>query len=252
MTKHDLPVLARLGEDLDRAAARETGRRPPWRRGLALAAPVLAVAALVAVLVLPGSAGPGAVERAYAAVTPGDDVLHVVQEVRITREGEVVEHARYESWTDGEVVRSLGTDLDGARARLITESVFDGRVMKTYLFPADELRTERVNPVGGERTADPFEVFRRRVEAGDVRVAGETQLRGRPVVRLAAGRGDTWFVDRETGEPVKRHMSYGDGSRHVVRYLVNERVPYDASLLRMAPHPGAERTDGALTPLDVE
>lgn len=252
MTKHDLPVLARLGEDLHRAAQREIGR-PPWRRRrVAFAVPALGVAALVAVLVVPGGSGPGAAERAYAAMMPGDEILHVVQEVRITRQGEVLEHARYESWTDGDIVRSLGADLDEGEMRPLTESVSDGRTAETYLFTADELRIQRLNPIGGERITDPFEVFRRRFEADEIRVAGETRLRGRPVVRLVAGR-DTWFVDRETGVPVEHRMSYpDDGPRYVVRYLVNERVPYDPSLLRMSPHPGAERTEGALTPLDVD
>lgn len=251
MSLHDLPVLDRLGEDLRDAARREMDRPPRWRRRLAVAVPALAAAALVAALVLPGGSSPGAAQRAYAAVTPGEDILHVVQEVRITQEGEIVEQARYESWTDGDVVRALGTDLDGGRARPITESVTDGRTAETYLFPADELRVERINRVGGERTTDPFAIFRRRFEAGDIRVAGETRLRGQPVTRLVAGR-DTWLVDRETGVPVEHRMAYPDGPHYVVRYLVNERVPYEATLLRMAPHPGAERTEGALTPLDVD
>jgi putative intracellular protease/amidase len=243
MSLHDLPVLTRLGEDLRRAAEREIGRPPRWRRPVALAVPALAAAALLAVLVLPGGSGPGAAERAYAAVTPGDEILHVVQEAD---HGAMA--ARMELWTDGDTTR-LVSDGPGVFA---AETVFDGDQVTTYNVFRDELgsfpatRNSLLVSV-----LDRFEAFAQRAERGELGSPREDHFDGRPVVRfdrrLARGPAtESWFFAADTFVPVATRITAPGGYNQTTRFLVWERVPYDDQLLEMSPHPGAERTDGGV------
>jgi hypothetical protein len=238
MSLHDLPVLTRLGEDLRRAAEREIGRPPRWRRPVALAVPALAAAALLAVLVLPGGSGPGAAERAYAAVTPGDEILHVVQEAD---HGAMA--ARMELWTDGDTTRLVS---DRFRA------VFTGDQVTTYNVRGDELGSYRVteDSLIGD-VLDRFEAFAQRAERGELGSPREDHFDGRPVVRfdrrLARGPAtESWFFAADTFVPVATRITAPGGYNQTTRFLVWERVPYDDQLLEMSPHPGAERTDGGV------
>jgi hypothetical protein len=240
MTKHDLPVLARLGQDLHRAAVREIGRPPRWRRPVTLAVPALAAATLVAVLALPGGSGPGALERAYAAVTPGDQILHVVQE---TDHGAL--QGRVELWTDGETRRVV---TDGLNA-FDGETVFTGERVTTYNVARDEIgsfpATEGSLLVS---RFDRIEAFAQRAERGELGPPRDDRFDDRPVVRFdrpAVGPAtESWFFDADTFVPVATRITAPGGYNQTTRFLLYERVPYDDQLLEMSPHPGAERTDG--------
>lgn len=245
MTKHDLPVLARLGEDLHRAAVREIGRPPWWRRRrVAFAVPALGAAALVAALVVPGGAGPGAAERAYAAVTPGDEILHVITQTT-TRVDD--ERRRTESWTDGERARTLAS-AEGGAAELRHERIVDDDRVTVYSPQRDELRTTRVIWDGSGPPPDQPEVFAQRLERGEFDAPREDTFDGRRVVRfdLVREMGTlSWFLDADTFASVATRLTAADGQAvSTTRYLLYERVPHDDRLLAMSPHPGADRSDG--------
>lgn len=255
MTKHDLPVLARLGEDLHRAAVREMGRPPWWRRRrVAFAVPALGAAALIAALMVPGGSGPGATERAYAAVTPGDEILHVVQEADLGAPDHGAP-ARMETWTDGETIRLVS---DGRGLFAAGEIVFDrdGGQVTTYNIARDEIGSFPAAEDGSFAATednlpasmlDRVETFGQRAEEGELGPPRDDHFDGRSVVRFdsPAGRAATesWFFDADTFVPVATQSAIPGIPSQTTRYLLYERVPYDERLLEMSPHPGAERTD---------
>jgi hypothetical protein len=233
----DLERLARANPvpepyDADPDAADELLRRvlldaPPvvprrlrrWRRrGL-----IVAVAAVAAAFWVLGPTGgsPDPVQRlagaqkAYAAVLPGDDVIHEVVSSAWSVGGVPRGHESYEAWyrpSTGEAVRVTGGDEGSVRV-MITR---DGTVL------VDSTDTHRIYggtgliPMTSSATAgfrarnrqDFAAAFRAAYSANQLADRGLTTFAGRPAERfeVVAGLdgidGLDWYADPRTGHPL--------------------------------------------------
>ena len=162
------------------------------RRALASAFAVAALAALA--LVAPWDRdGPGAVERALAAVGDGP-VVHAL--VRYS-DGTRVEVA---TGRERRATKEVEMWLDEPRKTVTAVERRDGIVLGTTQGSTDALREGAF-----EQLFDPFQVaslYRRELEAGTLRVIAEGELLGRPVQWLARGEelgGFRAAIDAQTG-----------------------------------------------------
>jgi hypothetical protein len=190
-------------------------------------------------------------------------------------------YRRYWLWPGGDRSRFLDyrEGPDDRPGRLAGESVSDGDRLVFWIADTNSINVFDLSgdqgtgqpslPDGGYPGFDPFSdpsgQLRRHVEDGALRVAGRTTVRGRSAYRLVSGRlsrpspGVVWervayLVDARTFLPLATRWSgvFDSGSTGRAReradlrldYLRYERLPVtDATkaLLRMRPHPGADR-----------
>jgi hypothetical protein len=265
-------LLARL------TAEPVTPRARPRVRRWALAGGVACALALVlgAVSLFDDhGGGPGVAERAIAAVSDKTAIYHTVSITRATvpdAEDSSPPAAIFEAWDapDGSthqkffrVVRGHRGKLRGemaGRLRPKTKGRFGGPLL-TYDARANTIRHTRFgrSPGRGAPTlvpgADPGRTLRSLQAQGRLRLAGKTRvgdrdayrLVSRPVPGLAKGTVQRYeyVVDSQTYYPLLVHYRSGT-LRLTVRYLVYERLPFDAShrkLLKLDPHPGAKEYD---------
>lgn len=265
----DLPFLDQLGDELARRAQRDEDKDERRRRLVSEGAgtPVLVTAALAAavfaaVAITPGASPTSIAERAYAAVTPEDEIVHTLQEVTIRENGELALDQRMEEWWDGERMRSLASKVVDGKAVPVAETVVAGETSTTYLVDSDQLRREQRDFLGGQRRDDPIAVFRELYRQDKVKPDGTAQLEGREVRRLTMRDGNqlrTWLVDPETYQPIEYRMTVGNPERpafaYTVRYLTYERLertPQTLRRLKMTPHPNANVTTEPVKPPDAD
>ena len=194
-------------------------RRAPRRRARRRLVPVLALAAVLAAAgvtastLAPGGAAPTLVERAYAQVSAGDDIVHEVVISSWTVNGKPRGSERIEGWyrpSTGQAHRTITGD-EGRVQVVVTR---EGEVL---IDSADwDLVTRRPGlqrrDVGAgfrERARrDEAATFRAAVDAGTVTDRGPARFDGRPAQRFEVTRGldgidaFDWYVDPATGRPL--------------------------------------------------
>lgn len=115
----------------ERPARRVARYRP--RRLMLAGAGALGLAAILAVLVLPGGRGADAVAQAVAALSSREGVFHVVTQTTTSKPGRAGTRTWTETWAaaDGSRSRSLIYDVapSGRRGRLVAERVGDTTVI---------------------------------------------------------------------------------------------------------------------------
>lgn len=255
-----------------------TPRPRPRARRWALAAGVACTLALVLGAVSlfdEDEGGPGVAERAVAAVTDEKAIYHTVSIARATvpdAEDPSPRPVWFESWDaqDGSTHQKLFTVVDGGRGKLRGEMAgrlhprgrgrFGGALI-SYDARDNTIRHTRFGraPTRGAPTFNPGSDPGRSLKAlqaqGRLRLAGTARVGDREAYRLVSGpvpgfiKGSVdryeYLVDSETYYPLLVRYSSGDFSV-TVRYLVYERLPFDAShrkLLKLDPHPGAKEYD---------
>lgn len=232
------------------AAPPTTRARPRRRRALlsAGAACLLVTGAALALLPRPG---PGVAERAYAAVTPQEEILHVrstLLQKPLLEEGLVPTNRRL-TWEAEDPARErivlTALRADG-RERVMHENASSPAGTRFWRPSRDEIRVSRrrmIDP-SGELTA--VAVFRRLYRAGEVTHRGEVSVDGRELIRLSPNQGPRidWLVDPDTFEPVVVRRYDESGRITQEERLTIERIPLDdnetRSLLELSPHPDAE------------
>jgi hypothetical protein len=256
-----------------------TVRPRPRVRRWALAAGVACAVALllVAVSLLDENEGtPGVAERAVAAVSDEKAIYHTISITRATvpdAEDPSPPAVWFESWDapDGSTHRKGFKVAHGERGKLMTDMAgrlhpkgrgrFGGPLV-TYDARDDTIRHMRFGrtPIRGappvlDPSSDPARSLKALEAQGRLRLAGTARVGDRKAYRLvsgpvpgfAPGRVDRYeyLVDTETYYPLL--VRFASGSlRLTVRYLVYERLPFDAShreLLKLDPHPGAKEYD---------
>jgi hypothetical protein len=271
-------LLARLTAEPVAPRARPRARR--W----ALAAAAASTFALVlgGVSLLDGDeGGPGVAARAVAAVTDKTAIYHTVWIARATvpdAEDPSPRPVWFESWDaqDGSMHQKLFSVVDGGRGKLMGEMAgrlqprgrgrFGGPLLR-YDPDDNAIRHSgfgrspiRGNPPTLSPGIDPGRSLKALQAQGRLRLAGRARVGDRDAYRLVSGpvpgfhKGNVdryeYLVDSETYYPLLVHFSSGD-FRITVRYLVYERLPFDAAhrkLLKLDPHPGAKEylRDGTL------
>lgn len=253
------------------AAPPSTRPRRRWALVPAGAACLLIAASALALLPRPGPA-----ERAYAAVTPGEEILHVesTKLYRVEKDSLLVpappgdSRARYrqrtaegltpayrqETWETADPSRkrfTLAALRAGEEEITVYESASSPQGGRVFLPASSEiLVSSSPTAPAGELTA--VETFRRLYRGGEVTERGEVTVDGRKLVRLSTstGRRIDWLVDPDSYEPVvvRRYDETGRIVQEEERITV-ERIPLEGEterLLELSPHPGAEvvREDG--------
>lgn len=218
----------------------------PRPRGIAAAVACLAFAVVVAFAAVPSSERPGGspslVARAYAAVVPGDRVVHEVVTSDWTTAGKQSGQERLEGWyrpSTGEAARTTGGDEGSVRV-IVTK---DGRV----LIKGGDIARLTGDP--GFVTQDPVRPgfrdhnrrdftadFRRAFEAKELADRGPSSFDGRPAQRFQVTGGldgiDAldWYVDPATGRPLGSIERISD--QVVTRRLVeHEKLDPTAAIL---------------------
>jgi hypothetical protein len=223
-------------------------RPPPGARHRIRWALVPAGAAVLLVAALVAFPRPGAAERAYAAVTPVDQILHVDSTLLVSvREGDrLIAANRRQTWeaTNPSRQRIVVTALRPGGVELtMFETASSPRGTRGWTPSSNEIRVAArpIDPIG-ETTA--VEVFRRLYREGAVAQRGRVTVYGRDLVRLSTtgGRRTEFLVDPESFEPVLVRRYDGERITQEERLTI-ERLPFDADterLLELSPHPGAE------------
>jgi len=224
---------------------------PRSRRRLALRlAPVAAaVLALVAVALVAWPRA-GAVERAYAAMTPSEGtILHVVSESGFARGEQAGRGMRTETWStdDGRThVISNPLGLSAGPSREIAATPTESRAYSFAYSSATGISNERIEVIpsaeGESRIGTAVERFREDVRAGRVKEAGTARVGDRTLTRFA-GADDrvTYLVDPQTDELVLERRPASSGFVRETRILIVEELPLTArteDLLELGPHPG--------------
>lgn len=227
-----------LERDLAEAAGRMTASPVParsfprrHRRAFASVSVAVLLTAVVSVVLL--SAGPGVspqlaiAAKTYAAVTPGDKIVHFVFDTRYRRNGRPAAHLRVERWQLGAQVRTRTTTFVKGR-QSITESDTDGETVRGYELDSRQLFVSKLSSPLTKPAADPFATFRDRYRAGKVTDVGAGTIDGRAArkLRIVAGpRTITYFVDDTNGVPVaiqvfqspRQYTIRPDGTRTATR-----------------------------------
>lgn len=190
-------------------------------------APLAAVAAAVAAVVLTGPFGSPKVDvldRALAAVGAGP-VVHAVVEyswaqdvvVDLTTSAERERVHRHEFWYDEQRQQLLHRSLTGGER---IDYLISGPALSVRLDPA----------LTGFATR-----YRGALASGDARVVGDAAVDGRPAKRIEfqpreSGAVEEVFVDAETFAPLSFQETYVGARRSPVwRVVTIESVPYDQS-----------------------
>ena len=237
-----------------------TPRRAERRRRVLVLVPIAAAAAAVAiaaVALMPGSAPPTVLERAYAAVS-ADAIYHYAatsQELEGPERRPLADtRSAREGWIDpatGEIheISANGDEWasDGKRRAMYT--AFNDALLRYEEPPA----ADESGPV----TTDVLRALTRSFRAGALRDEGVETFDGRAVRRLVATNPtqtwrQTFLIDARTYLPVLFLHETGDYIREgtqipprqrVVeeRYERFERLPANTerAVLEMRPHPGA-------------
>jgi hypothetical protein len=180
--------------------------------------PALALACALAAAVLVATAGgPAApttlLDRAYAAVSAGDDVVHEIVSSSWTVRGEPRGSERRESWyrpSTGQVHRRIGGD-EGAVEIVVTR---EGEVLIASadierLTGRSGLQRRDVGAAFRDKNRrDLAATFRKAVDDGAVTDRGAAQFDGRPARRFEVTSGldgidaFDWYVDPVSGRPL--------------------------------------------------
>jgi hypothetical protein len=251
--------------------------RRRWPR-LAAASAVAALAAFAAVSLLGSDDGrtPNVVDRAVAALTRDDAVYHAELTVHFRASSRPWSKANtyFETWhtIGGRMRQRAYTTVGGRKGRLHGEFAGQrrpGRLGGPAL--SYDVRSNTIQQLGfgrarnykGAPTIDPFDPGRSLRElraAGQLRLVGRVELRGKPAYRLVSGRmrasggvlqRSQVLIDTETFLPREQRVftRAPDGStlRTVWRYLVYERLPLNdrtRALLDFNPPAGAKCAPG--------
>jgi hypothetical protein len=182
--------------------------RPRRQRGVLRRAPLLASAALLVVgvvlaIAVPGGGQPDLAARAYAAVSPGDAVLHVVLISRLSVDRG---RQRVESWQRGGEMHAIYTGNFGGREARPVEQVLSRDGVLRVRSAGKHARTTRDARVVDVLRRDFIATFRSRYAEDGLKDAGETTFAGkaaqRYIVRGRRGGRDEYYLDRETGLPL--------------------------------------------------
>jgi hypothetical protein len=266
----------------------EQARRRRTRNYAIAGVTATALAASGVTIVAPWKGGPTLVERAEAALTPPPNVV-VHLKIRYTVRGldtpaPNLEDAVGESWTlsNGRQIRGLQTFQPG---RITAQCVFEPRGRPSLL--EGGYRIDEKTPAGTEylfdqkvgilkqssrltsRVIAPYlenrpETLRARLAQGVFGPTGPTRVRGRAVQRLSGQydlRGqavsETFFVDADTFEPVRRETTVDFEGMHLVStmdFLLYEQLsatPENVALTSVtASHPTARIRDWTAVPDD--
>jgi hypothetical protein len=239
--------------------------RRPRIRGLALAAGVAAMVALVLAAVSliddePG--GPGVVERAVAATTDRAAIYHTVALERLISadvpDGALDRAFVFEAWNapDGSMHTKIFRAKHGRRGELFGETAARLRAKTRGRFGGPGVNYDpRTNTIRHTRfgrngkgaslalnpAVDPGKSLRALQAQGRLRLEGTSRVAGREAYRLVSGpvpgfaKGRTesyeYFVDSKTYYPllVRYRVFNGQGKplELSIRYLVYERLPFD-------------------------
>jgi hypothetical protein len=257
---------------LERILAAPPAPRPRRQRRRRFAVVGLAAAAALAVVVLVPFVRGGSddvIARAAAALNDPGTILHLEAEVRIRTPDDATRAADQPVDVRMEVWQTAGARQRRIRFQDAGELVedWDAKIAAIYDPRQDELVriTDRTYFDRGRRGPADDDSFRwgagnvtddlarllDRARSGEenLRLAGETDVRGNPVheLRIEHPTVDMFrvvYVDRETFLPVRIvEGGPGDHVNLITDFPVAERLPRTPEterLLRMSPHPGAE------------
>ena len=249
------PLLDRVAERVRRPRR----RRVRARRSLLAASATACVLALVALVGNPGDEGFDVAAAVYRATAPGTGIVHNVTETTTTdlTGRRAVTRTRVESWAAPEHDRLHTISSDGTRSS--EEAVNGHRQQQWHSTSPQRIQTALLKRVIGH-PSDPVSALRRDLKLGRARVIGRATINGRRAWRLYAPSrvralksqppGSTLTVDAKTFIPLQlvsfgatrpeRNGPWVKQTRVVTRYLVYERMPYNASnrrLLEMTARP---------------
>lgn len=266
------------------AAVARPAERPVHRfpvRRVALVGAVAGLALGVAVAVLPGSdrgiSTASAIEKAKAALSTEDAIVHIVAVTRQPLDGKLVT-LRGETWLASDAARF---SLDGEETAVRwypRETSRDGkiRVRNDQFDPETNTHSfywTRLDRDNWLFQADPTSAVRRLLASGKVTDEGVVNLNGREARKLVhrvaptppkqtgpnSGIGSTpgfvveYYVDSESFAPVRTRSSYGDPASNqwiVTDFPRFERLPLTArnrKLLQLKVPAGAKTVDETKT-----
>lgn len=229
------------------------------RRLRLVAAGGLAVLVGVGAAVLPVGEAAHPAAQAYAAVTPGDGVVHLVMDVQTFRGERLVARDNVEMWRSARAFRNVWTErrlTDGARLAFYETAVSEASWQQFNSSTNGLLFIEGERGAGGFDAGapgglDPVAYFRRLYRAGRIVEGGQTTFDGRSLMRLRVGDAPdhfTFLVDPKTADPfaaISYQRAAGGRERRVMRFMEYERLPLTPATreaLRMRKHPGADVT----------
>jgi hypothetical protein len=251
---------------LERLVAEPT-RRSPHRRVrarpslLAAAATACVLAVLVVLVGNPGDDGFDVAAAVYRVTAPGTGMVHIIVTETTTTDltgRRAVRRSKVESWAAPRHDRLHTIQTDGTLS--FEEAVTGHRQQQWHSTSPRRIETDVLPRVIGH-PSDPVSALRRDLKLGRVRVIGRATINGRRVWRLyepvrtsalkSQPPGSTLMVDARTFIPLQlvsfgaarpeRNGPWVKQTRVVTRYLVYERMPYNASnrrLLEMTAHLG--------------
>jgi hypothetical protein len=218
---------------LEAIVATPRRRRRVPRRAPLLAAAVLSAAAVVVAIAVPGGGKPDLAARAYAAMSPGDAILHVVL---VTRLGDKQSWQRMESWQRGGRMRAIYTGNFGGKEAPPSEHVLARGVVRTRVSGKRESTTRDARAVAFLRR-DFIATFRARYAKRGLKDTGETTFAGKPaqryVVKGRRGGRDEYYLDRDSGLPLGM-VNRGSNTHLTTTVATLERLePTPANLAKL-------------------
>jgi hypothetical protein len=236
---------------------RKSRRRRVWQGALVGGAAIVVLAVLSIVNVF-GADGPSIVDKAAAALDPGENaIIHVkISGHETGKDGYVSD------WTEESWVRTAAPytrrDIQAFRGSPVMESVQDGTgFAQAYVASTNTIYQpprQRVFGVEGGRQDSYRDMILEMLESGDAVVEGEETVDGRECIRIAATKDygiapdgtkyGTWYlVDADTKNPVEWRVTRDGGKVVTMRFEVYEQLPAtDENLVLLdlaAQHPGA-------------
>jgi hypothetical protein len=210
-----------FGRDLHRAATPAPRRS---RRRVLIAVPAATGLAAIGVIALPRGDGVDAIAAARQALSPDDEIVHMVIEPKVSRKGPHLVIPRTEQWYSARLGRwrtksELIARPNGKAGRPY-EQIYGGDRVRIYnakrdvvtIYDGIKLPADRQVGVEG---GDPATQLREELDAGDLRDDGVVTHDGRQVrrlVRVQKGKGSfrqqfVYYMDPKTFAPVGGRMS---------------------------------------------
>lgn len=220
-----------------------------------LVAGAVAAAGLLALVVVGARSDDDLAAAAYAAVAPGDDVVHLVTMSSEQRPGGPRTHG--ELWYSRDRLRSIYTTAAASEGRppRVRETAIAPTSWQSYesahntLLIIDSPNKPLFPGRGVPHGIDEVEDFKRFYEGGRIVEDGRETFDGQKVLRLVLRNAPdrlTYLVKPGGGEPVatRRNQTINGTTRtKIVRILRYERLPLNdvsRAALRMSDHPGAD------------
>jgi hypothetical protein len=232
-----------FGRDLHRAATPKPRKRS---RRLLLAAPAATGLAAVGVIALPRGDGVDAIAAARQALSPDNEIVHMVIEPKTAKSGLRVMIPRTEQWYSASLQRwrTKSELLRGTRTATPRpfEQIYGGDRVRMYDARRDVVTIYdgiklRANAPVGIAGGDPATELRKQLDAGDLRDDGVVTHDGRQVrrlVRVQKGKGSfrqqfVYYMDPKTFAPLGGRMSLTVRNRQTfsTEFVIThyERIP---------------------------